>query len=303
MKKHSFLVGYFFPSVSCLSWRGAAAAGALAVRAGMLAAGLIAGLSAALAGDVASADEAAAEMLAGADVIILGEIHDNPQHHQVQADLINRLQPRAVIWEMITPAQAAALTPQILQSAERTAQVLNWEASGWPDFSLYAPVFKAAAQAAHYGALVPRGQTQAALKTGVASHFGAEAGRFGLDQPLPAAEQAQREAEQLVNHCNAMPENVLPMLVDIQRLRDASLAAATDQAMRQTGGPVVVITGNGHARLGRGLAVYLKRAAPDLVIRALGQLEEGADPGAFDVVVYGPALQRPDPCLAFSKSD
>ena len=159
MKKHSFLVGYFFPSVSCLSWRGAAAAGALAVRAGVLAAGLIAGLSAALAGGVASADEAAAEMLAGADVIILGEIHDNPQHHQVQADLINRLQPRAVIWEMITPAQAAALTPQILQSAERTAQVLNWEASGWPDFSLYAPVFKAAAQAAHRCSRKPRKAT------------------------------------------------------------------------------------------------------------------------------------------------
>lgn len=244
-----------------------------------------------------------ADVLAGADVIILGEVHDNKRHHQVQAELVAALQPRAVVWEMITQEQAEALTPQILQNPAETARVLEWEASGWPDFTLYAPVFKRAARAMQFGALVPRAQSKEALQVGVANHFGAQAQQFGLDQPLPVAEQARREAEQMANHCNALPDHVLPMLVDVQRLRDASLAAAAKRALEQTGGPVVVITGNGHARLDRGLAVYLQRALPGVVIRALGQMEEGAIQGQFDVVLSAPAVQRPDPCLGFAKSD
>ncbi|UWS80447.1 ChaN family lipoprotein [Phaeobacter sp. G2] len=244
-----------------------------------------------------------ADVLAGADVIILGEVHDNKRHHQVQAELVAALQPRAVVWEMITQEQAEALTPQILQNPAETARVLDWEASGWPGFGLYAPVFKRAARAMQFGALVPRAQSKEALQVGVANHFGAQAQQFGLDQPLPVAEQATREAEQMANHCNALPDHVLPMLVDVQRLRDASLAAAAKRALEQTGGPVVVITGNGHARLDRGLAVYLQRALPGVVIRALGQMEEGAIQGQFDVVLSAPAVQRPDPCLGFAKSD
>jgi uncharacterized iron-regulated protein len=244
-----------------------------------------------------------ADVLAGADVIILGEVHDNKRHHQVQAELVAALQPRAVVWEMITQEQAEALTPQILQNPAETARVLEWEASGWPDFTLYAPVFKRAARAMQFGALVPRAQSKEALQLGVANHFGAKAQQFGLDQPLPVAEQATREAEQMANHCNALPDHVLPMLVDVQRLRDASLAAAAKRALEQIGGPVVVITGNGHARLDRGLAVYLQRALPGVVIRALGQMEEGATQGQFDVVLSAPTVQRPDPCLGFAKSD
>ena len=245
----------------------------------------------------------AAAALVGADVIILGEVHDNMRHHQAQAELVTVLQPTALVWEMITKEQAELLTPQILQDADETARRLQWEASGWPDFSLYAPVFKAAQVLPHFGAWVPRSASQAALKSGVASYFGADAQRFGLDRPLPEAEQGAREAEQMVNHCNALPDHVLPMLVDVQRLRDASLAAAVERAILQQGGPVVVITGNGHARLDRGLAVYLQRAMPELEVRALGQLEGEVTQGFFDVVLSTPAMERPDPCLAFAKSD
>ncbi len=304
MKKHSFLLGITSRFVSGLATISIATA-------------LVTGLGTAIrADDTASVVQAepqfgtraetlaeVAEALSGADVIILGEVHDNPHHHQVQAELIAALQPHALVWEMITQAQAEGLTPQILQDPDATARALDWQASGWPDFSLYAPVFKAAEQAAHFGALVPRAESQAALKAGVASHFGADAKRFGLDQALPKAEQTVREAEQMANHCNAMPEDILPMLVDFQRLRDTSLAAAAEAALRQTGGPVVVITGNGHARLDRGLAIYLARAMPDSVIRALGQMEDGSIQGQFDVVLSAPAVPRPDPCLAFSKSE
>ncbi|UWQ24176.1 ChaN family lipoprotein [Leisingera aquaemixtae] len=258
------------------------------------------GLSGARAGDLA----AAAGLLRGADVAILGEVHDNAVHHQRQAALLAELQPKAVVWEMITAEQAESLNPATLADAEQVAQALDWAQSGWPEFSLYAPVFAAAQGARQYGALVPRAEAARALEQGAAAYFGAEAAaRFGLDQPLPAAEQAVREGDQLASHCNAMPAEMLPVLVDIQRLRDASLAAAADRALAETGGPVAVITGNGHARADRGLAVYLAKARPEARIRSLGQSEAGQISGSFDLVLDAPAAERPDPCLAFQNSN
>jgi uncharacterized iron-regulated protein len=243
----------------------------------------------------------AAEALQEADVAILGEVHDNAAHHQNQAEILRHLAPRAVVWEMITEAQAETLSEPMMSDAEATADALDWEASGWPEFALYAPVFAAAAPARQYGALVPRSVARQALDQGIAAYFGARAAEFGLDQPLPEAEQAEREADQMANHCNAMPAEMLPVLVDFQRLRDAALAAAVDQALEETGGPVAVITGNGHARLDRGLAVYLSKARPQVRIKSLGQSEGGAISGDFDLLLDSAAAERPDPCLAFGK--
>ncbi|MEW2914244.1 ChaN family lipoprotein [Leisingera sp. JC11] len=248
----------------------------------------------------ADAVSAAADALRGADVVILGEVHDNADHHLRQAALLAALEPKAVVWEMITAERAAMLDPDALADAEQTASQLDWAASGWPEFAFYAPVFAAAKGARQYGALVPRNKAAKALEQGAAAYFGAEpSARFGLDQPLPEKEQAAREADQQANHCNAMPEDMLPVLVDFQRLRDATLAAAADRALADTGGPVAVITGNGHARMDRGLAVYLAKARPDAVIRSLGQSEMGQISGQFDLVLDAPAAERPDPCLAF----
>lgn len=256
-----------------------------------------------LSGARADSVSAAADALRGADVVILGEVHDNAVHHLRQAALLSVLEPKAVVWEMLTAEQAAKLEPGTLADAEQTESLLDWAASGWPEFTLYASVFAAAKGARQYGALVLREQATEAMEQGAAAFFGATASaRFGLDQPLPEEEQAVREADQLGNHCNAIPQEMLPVLVDFQRLRDASLAAAADKALTETGGPVAVITGNGHARTDRGIAVYLAMARPDADIRSLGQSEDGQISGVFDLVLDAQAAERPDPCLAFRKN-
>lgn len=240
--------------------------------------------------------------MARADVVLLGEIHDNPQHHLTQAEAVSALAPAAVVWEMLTAEVAAKLTPEVIADPAVLAEVTDWGNSGWPPLALYLPVFQAASEAAQYGALVPRDAARGAMKTGAEEAFGENAARFGLTQPLAAGEQAEREADQQENHCNAMPEAMLPMLVEIQRLRDAVLARAVLWALDETGGPVAVITGNGHARADRGVPVYLRRAAPEVSLYVLGQSEAGQVSGVFDAVVDAPATEREDPCEAFLKS-
>ena len=139
-----------------------------------------------------------------------------------------------------------------------------------------------------------------AMSKGVAAAFGEGAGLFGLNDPLSPDQQAARDALQAAAHCDALPAEMLPAMVDIQRLRDATLARAARDAMQATGGPVAVITGNGHARKDWGMPALLALAAPELDIHVLGQTEDNAPlAGEFDEVISSPAHPRPDPCLAF----
>ncbi|RBI75653.1 hypothetical protein DQW77_04580 [Roseovarius sp. TE539] len=233
-------------------------------------------------------------------VVVIGEIHDNPHHHEEQARIVADLDPEALVFEMLTPAQAARVTPRLMEDEDDLAALLNWEDTGWPDFSMYFPIFAAAPDALVYGAGVPRDVARAAMKNGVAAAFGGDAARYGLDRPLADDDQRQREKMQMTAHCDALPEAMLPGMVAAQRLRDAELARAVMLAMTATGGPVTVITGNGHARRDQGIPVYLDRVAPELELRVIGQTENGsALEGRFDEVRSAPAVDRPDPCAAF----
>lgn len=236
----------------------------------------------------------------GADVVVLGEVHDNPGHHARQADVLAGLSPTAIVFEMISAEQAARITPQIAADAETLARVLDWANSGWPDFSMYAPLFSHAAEVPVYGALIDREAAQAAFASGAAAVFSGDAARFGLTDALPGDEQAAREAEQMAAHCDALPEDILAGFVEAQRLRDAALAEAALAALAAHGGPVAVITGNGHARRDWGVPALIARADPDVAVFALGQFEalpEGDVP--FDRWAVSDPVDRPDPCAAF----
>jgi len=253
--------------------------------------------SAAAADQITSAEFAT---LIPADVVILGEVHDNPVHHVNQALAVAAVAPRAIVFEMLTPNQAA-LVPADRSDPSRLEAILGWNASGWPDFTMYHPIFIAAPDARIYGADLPKGATKQAVKSGAAAAFGADAALYGLMQPLDRDDQSARQLEQAEAHCNQLPADLLPGMVQVQRLRDAALARAVVQAMAETGGPVAVITGIGHARTDTGMPVPLRAASPDLRVLSVGQFESGPDlPTPYDYWVITAPQPRDDPCLAFS---
>ena len=237
----------------------------------------------------------------GADIVFLGELHDNPGHHERQAEYVAGLDPSALVFEMLTPDQAERVTLELISDEDALQAALDWNSSGWPDFAMYYPIFAAAPQAAYFGAAVPREAAMVAMQDGVISAFRGDSVAFGLDLPLNEEEQVAREALQLSAHCDAMPAEMLPVMVQIQRLRDAELAYAALQALELHGAPVVVITGNGHARRDWGAPVYVNAAAPDVTVAALGQSEAGAPPpsGVFDHIEMSEPAERGDPCEAF----
>ncbi len=250
----------------------------------------------ALAGEISGAE---LDRLPRSDVVILGEVHDNPQHHVNQARAVSALQPTALVFEMLTPEQASGM-PDDRSDGAAVAAALGWEAAGWPDFAMYHPIFTAAPDAAIFGADLSEEDVRSAVSNGAALVFGREADRFGLTTALSAADQVARQSELLAAHCNALPTDLLPGMVEVQRLRDATLARAIVAAVAVTGGPVAVITGTGHARRDQGIPAVLARAAPNLSVLSVGQVEGPARPvEPFDLWIVTQSPARGDPCAAF----
>lgn len=236
-----------------------------------------------------------------ADIVIVGEVHDNPAHHRVQAEFAAELRPAAIVFEMLAPDQAPPLMALRADGATIEAQsaLLDWDKSGWPPFDQYAPIMDAAPQAALYGAHLPSAAVRAAFEKGAAQVFKGDTAQFGLAEPLDAAEQAEREEMQFDAHCQAMPRELMPGMVEAQRLRDAALSQQIVKALAENGAPVLVITGNGHADRGWGIPALLGYR-DEASIFVFGQFEAApARQEAFDAWHITPAVERGDPCAAF----
>ena len=229
----------------------------------------------------------------GADIVVLGEVHDNADAHLGQAEMIADLRPTAVVFEMLTAKQAAEA------DTDRAAIPTLWAGGGWPDYSLYAPIFDALGSARIVGAAAPRADIQAVYAAGAAALFGPEAARYGLATALPADEQAAREQMQFDAHCEAMPRDLMAGMVEIQRYRDAVFARAALDALAAYGPPVAVIVGNGHARTDWGVPAAIRRAAPGVTVTSIAFVEGDAD-APFDDIRTIPPAKREDPCASLT---
>jgi uncharacterized iron-regulated protein len=269
--------------------------------------GLIPALLALHLGGAAAAREIAPDALDGlpmVDVFVLGEVHDNPAHHRNQARALRAIAPAALVFEMLQQAQVDAL-PDDLTDAAAVEAATQWEARGWPDFSMYHPLFTAAPGARIFAGDVPRPVVTLALREGAAVAFGERAAQFGLTVPYPPEVQKEREADLLAAHCFAMPTDAMGSMVEAQRLRDAVLAQAALRALEETGGPVAVITGVEHARTDIGVPALIRQAQPGVTVLSIGQVERaptGRPPHHLWIVTDGVA-DRGDPCEAFGSTE
>lgn len=243
------------------------------------------------------------ERLRAADIVVIGERHDNPAHHEWQARLISALAPKGLAFEMVPRAKEDAAN-EVRAAGGDLAKALDWENSGWPAWEMYAPLFEAAPKAVIAGGGLPRATLRASVSDGAAAAFGEGSLRYQLEAPLTDEMQAEMETQQAEAHCGALPASMLAGMVEAQRLRDAAFADAALRLYDQGDGPVVLIVGNGHARTDRGAPLYLGRAAATLDVVAVGVLEVDNTPEGvpFDFSIYTRKHDRGDPCEAFLKS-
>lgn len=249
---------------------------------------------------VASASEPIViELPPDADIYLLGEIHDDARHHRRQGAIAKFLRPKALVFEMVPATLDLDLSTVDTSDLNALDAATGWSDWGWPDLAAYQQIFQAAPNARVYGMALPREEVRRAVGEGAAVVFGDAAETYGLTDALPVEEQSTRENLQDEGHCNALPPEMLPGFVEAQRLRDAAFTQRTLDAYEAVGGPVVVITGNGHAR-DWGMPAFFARVAPELKVVALGQIYSDREADAYTHTMLSPPVERDtDPCDAF----
>lgn len=246
--------------------------------------------------------------------VLLGEKHDNAEHHLLQARVVGALAREgrrpAVIWEMAQPAQAEALRTARLDDVDKLGEALNWEARGWPAWAEYQPI---AEQALRHGLSMSPGKPSQDLVRRVSQGEPLEARlaeRLAWATPYPAGIGSALLDELAASHCGRLPEDALPPMSRVQRLWEAWMADALLRGAEENDG-AVLIAGAGHVRKDRAVPWQLRlrgKAAGDIVALALVEVRAGHDaaaaydafdPKLFDFVWFTPRVDQNDPCTAF----
>jgi uncharacterized iron-regulated protein len=261
-----------------------------------------------------------AELIArvqAADIVLVGETHDNPDHHRLEAALLQAFSRAhhapAVVFEMLNREQQPAIDASLAAhpgDADALARAVTWESSGWPAWWMYRPVFEASL--ASHGPILAGGLDRNAAMGiahgGVAALDPALVQTFGLAAPLQAEVQATMRREMSEAHCGLLPDGMLDSMVLVQRARDALLAECLHEGVEGSRG-ALLIAGAGHVRRDQGVPAQLTRAygASSLAIGLLQVDAEDTSPELyaagfqarllpFDFVWFTPRANDVDHC-------
>jgi uncharacterized iron-regulated protein len=251
---------------------------------------------------------------------LIGEVHDNPEHHRVQAELLEGVVREGLaptlVFEQMDREHDAALQQRLAgggAGVEDVAEAVRFDRKGW-NWDFYRPLVAIGLKRGlplRAGNL-SRGGAGAVVKKGLAVLEPARRAALRLEESWNSErEEALREIIR-DGHCGALPESIVPNMAAAQRVRDATIA----EAMLAAGGDgAVLIAGNGHVRRDLAVPLYLAASAPERASCAIGILEVEAghvEPRAYlqaaastdpiyDAVIFTPRWQRPDPCAAFER--
>jgi uncharacterized iron-regulated protein len=254
--------------------------------------------------------------LAHANVVLLGEKHDNPDHHRLQAAMIEAMvhmgRHPIVALEMLDVDEQSKVDEAALGSPgdpDAFFRAVGWDKKGWPPSREYEPIVRAALSngLSIVAADMREEDARALVHHGLAALSPASAVRLALTTPMPAALAASLRAELADSHCGMLPESMLDAMALAQRGRDAEMARAIRDSDRQTG--AVLISGSGHAREDRGVPVELARAGETSVLTvAFAEVVHAemdpeqyrsvwhADALPFSYVWFTPRASDDDPC-------
>ena len=232
--------------------------------------------------------------MAGKRVVILGEVHDNGVQHALRVAALRELvakgaRPALAFEQFDGDAQAAI--DRARRERPGDAAYLIAQAKGAPswDWKLYQPFV---ALALEYDLPIVAANLSRADAMRIAMAPAAKDAAA-----LPPAFVASHEASIARGHCDLLPADALPGMARAQIARDRALAAAIAPYADRG---VVLLTGNGHARIELGVPHWLSTADRARSV-SIGVLERDADETGepsdrFDAYVLTEPAPRADPC-------
>ncbi len=269
--------------------------------------------------------EAVLAALEKAPFVLIGEKHDNVDHHSIQAWLLAQLVARgrrpALAFEMLTRDQEGRLADYLAahtRQAVGLGDAVGWDKSGWPDWANYRPIAQAALDGGGpiVAAGLPAKTLRAIAKNGVEALELEDKDFLGSYRALPPPLAAKMKKQVIEGHCDMLPASMIDPMLATQTAKDTAMAAAmvrSGQAAGRDG--AVLIAGDGHVRADLGVPWHLQRIAPGKSVAAIGLLEVVGgenDPSAygagfgggtlpFTFVWFSARVDNQDPCEKYAE--
>lgn len=274
---------------------------------------------------VVTADNAeltAAQLLArmqDADVIYLGERHDNARHHAIQGSVISELvaagrQP-VLGFEFFSREQSGHLLQYVARKEadetdeKRLRERLGWgprRDASWPFYFELLEIARSNGLPA-FGLDLPRAMRARLQRQGLEGLTAFERSMLPATGFADDAYRAKMFEQLKAAHCGYGNEEYLGRLYDTWIARNdamaSSLAALLDE---YPGRPLVVILGGGHVVENLGVFERLAHLRPSASQLNLGLVEHREDraedaPLAYQYVWFTAPQERGDPCEAFRR--
>ncbi len=229
--------------------------------------------------------------LQSAERIILGERHDNPDHHALQQQLVQQLGEagwlKQLSLEMLHTGFQRDLEQLDRSQIDQVEEKLKWAERNprWP-WAFYGPIIQTAlsADAGIHSANIPREQLMALYQ---------QPGEIAWPDSTMRAPITQQLIE---SHCGQLAGSGLEGMLAIQSLRDLTMA----RSLAPEGS--LLLAGAFHARLDVGVPRYLQpeglMSVGFVELAAGTSLEEliKREAPRYDLIWITPAMVRPDPC-------
>ncbi|GGO75631.1 hypothetical protein GCM10011348_00880 [Marinobacterium nitratireducens] len=240
------------------------------------------------------------ERLQRQQLILIGEQHDNPEHHAVESLLLEALVTPGshAVLEMLTPNLPLA-DLGVTTSKDELEAALRDGTRGW-NWDSYGHIY--------YQILQQGGK----LVSGNLSGEEIQAIYRGEDDNLPQGEldsraaiddEVRRRTAEVIGeqHCNDIPAERLERMVEIQLARDARMA----NRLESYRGPkqAVLLSGSYHARKDTGVPMHLKDGASAVLLLVpvendgkVAGAQEVLSPAVADYIWFTSATEAKDYC-------
>ncbi|WP_454869052.1 ChaN family lipoprotein [Pseudomonas farris] len=228
--------------------------------------------------------------------LIVGEQHDNRDHHQLQLWLLQALGERrpqgSLLLEMLTPDQQARVD-HVRHASPLPADLPNalaWQ-SGW-DWNLYGPIVG-------FALTQPYPLLAANLDTlEVRTAYAKPPTLSGSRSNAPMVKETLL-AQISDSHCGLLPTSQMPAMLAVQQQRDRRMA----ERLLAAPTPSLLFAGAYHARKDVGVPIHMRDLGEPEAPTVLMLAEQGAEvtPAMADYVWYTPATPPQDYCAQMRK--
>ncbi|WP_299199829.1 ChaN family lipoprotein [uncultured Amphritea sp.] len=200
--------------------------------------------------------------------ILVGEKHDNPEHHRLELQLLQDLQngtKTRLVLEMLDEQQGENIPKLSATSSESEIKtLLNWSDSSWP-WQDYGPLISSALKD---GNQLKAGNLSKPLLMQIYKKGLPDQPRLATVSDIPQTIRSTIQQQVFESHCQAIPMEQMGPMTSIQLSRDASMAyALSDQLGKQM--QAILITGAFHARKDTGVPQHLKKLTSKAVVSIL----------------------------------